>query len=314
MKNNSPTISIPVDVTNPGQFFACCGLFELAGRLWPGTEAWFDGEAAHSQFHILALKSRPGLNADDSPTLLELLSNACALHVHQGRRCFSHASLPELPSDVGGRRFDIGNDKGGSDGTDEADDDASLDPIAIQSPVQMILDWWSDRSIKPWAGSMKEGPIFNAMLRAIDPANSDPMNDTKPVFDPIGPVEVGKRAKRPTKKEPFYFDCRRGSNAHPLDSGFSPDTHHLESYCFPAVEAMCFVGLQRARPAPAEVPNRSTYTVWTTRLPVNVVGPVVCGMADMSGSSAFTFDNFFRTDQRKHKSYSRATRTRSNDV
>ncbi len=24
--------------TNPGQFFACCGLLELADRLWPGAE------------------------------------------------------------------------------------------------------------------------------------------------------------------------------------------------------------------------------------------------------------------------------------
>lgn len=290
MRNSMPTISIPVDVTNPGQFFACCGLFELADRLWPGAEAWFDGEAAHSRFHILALKSRQGLNAADGPTLCELLSNACAL------------------------RFDVGNDEGSSDGADQGDDDSLLDPIVIQSPVQLILDWWSDKSIKPWAGSMKERSIFNAMLRAIDPANSDPMNDAKPVFAPSEPVGAGKRAKKPKKKEPFYFDCRRGSNAHPLDSGFSPDTHHMLSYCFPAVEAMCFVGLQRARPAPTDVPNRSTYTAWTTRLPVNVVGPVVCGMAGIPGSSAFTFDNFFRTDQRKHKSYSRAARTRSNDV
>ena len=28
-------------VRHPGQFFACCGLLELADRLWPGTEGWF---------------------------------------------------------------------------------------------------------------------------------------------------------------------------------------------------------------------------------------------------------------------------------
>jgi CRISPR-associated protein Csx14 len=290
MKNGTPTISIPVDVTNPGQFFACCGLFELADRLWPGAEAWFEGEAAYSQFQIVAVNNQSGLNADDSPILRELLSSACTL------------------------RFDIGNDDGVSGGADEGDDDSPLYPIAIESPVQMILDWWSDKSIKPWAGSMKERLILNAMLRAIDPANSNPMNDAKPVFDPTGQVEIGKRVKRPKKKEPFYFDCRRGSNAHPLDSGFSPDPHHMESYCFPAVEAMCFIGLQRSRPAPTDVPNQSMYTVWTTSLPVNVIGPVVCGMAGISGSSAFTFDNFFRTDQRKHKSYSRAMRTRSNNA
>lgn len=36
-------ITVKVDVTNPGQFFACCGLLELADRLWPGAEGWFEG-------------------------------------------------------------------------------------------------------------------------------------------------------------------------------------------------------------------------------------------------------------------------------
>ena len=287
MTTATPTITIPVDVTNPGQFFACCGLFELADRLWPGAEAWFEGETTHSAFQIVASKSQPD-SVDDSPTLRELLSNA---------------SLVSL---------DIRNEENVSGDAD--DDDAPLDPIVIQSPVRITLDWWSDKSIKPWAGSMKERSILNAMLRAIDPANPDPMNDTKPVFDPVMAPQTGKKAKKPEKKEPFYFDCRRGSNSRPLDSGFSPDTHHMKSYCFPAVEAMCFVGLQRARPAPTDVPNRSTYTTWTTRLPANVIGPIVCGMAGVSDSPNFIFDNFFRTDQRKHKSYSRAMRARSNNA
>src|SRR5438270_7107454 len=36
------TIRVAVDPTNPGQFFACCGLLELADRLWPEAEGWFD--------------------------------------------------------------------------------------------------------------------------------------------------------------------------------------------------------------------------------------------------------------------------------
>jgi hypothetical protein len=35
------SITVVVDPTNPGQFFACCGLLELADRLWPGAEGWF---------------------------------------------------------------------------------------------------------------------------------------------------------------------------------------------------------------------------------------------------------------------------------
>jgi len=40
-------ITVKVDVTNPGQFFACCGLLELADRLWPGAEGWFEDGRLH---------------------------------------------------------------------------------------------------------------------------------------------------------------------------------------------------------------------------------------------------------------------------
>ncbi len=285
MTNNASSISIPVDLANPGQFFACCGLFELADRLWPGAQAWFEGDPPSSTFQIAASDSQA-----DAPTLWRLLDRARALY------------------------FEVGNTKDDSEGSEEDEDDSAFEPIIIQSPIQIVLDWWSDKSIKPWAGSMKERLILNAMLKEIDAAKPDPLNDAKAVFDPLASADPGKPAKKGKKREPFYFDCRRGSNAHPLDSGFSPDKHHFESCCFPAVEAMCFVGLQRCRPAPEKEPNRSTYTVWTVRLPINVIGPVVCGMVSIPGSFVFTFDNFFRTDQRKHKSYSRATRKRSKNA
>lgn len=37
----NPSITVNVDPANPGQFFACCGLLELADRLWPGAVGWF---------------------------------------------------------------------------------------------------------------------------------------------------------------------------------------------------------------------------------------------------------------------------------
>ena len=36
-------IRLDVDLTNPGQFFGCCGVFELVQRLWPSAEAHFEG-------------------------------------------------------------------------------------------------------------------------------------------------------------------------------------------------------------------------------------------------------------------------------
>jgi CRISPR-associated protein Csb3 len=276
MSKTAANITIPVDLSNPGQFFACCGLLELADRLWPGADGWFQDEGPRSSFRIAA---------SEGAVLQELLTTAQQI------------------------QFEVGDE---SESENEDDEDAGpLEPIVVKPPVSLVLDWWSDKSIKPWAGSMKERPIFHAMLRAIDPGNPDPFKDGKAVFDP---PQQGGRRRKPKKREPFYFDCRRGTNAHPLDSGFAPDPHHLESECFPAVESLCFIGLQRARPAHTSEPNRSRYWVWTEPLPANAIAPVVCGLAPIRGSIAFTFDNFFRTAQRKHKSYSRAKPERNTNV
>ncbi|MEN6437088.1 MAG: hypothetical protein ABFD97_00725 [Syntrophobacter sp.] len=42
MMNVDPSFYVNVDLTNPGQFFACCGLLEMAHRIWPGAEGWFN--------------------------------------------------------------------------------------------------------------------------------------------------------------------------------------------------------------------------------------------------------------------------------
>lgn len=42
MVNHQPHIELDVDPTNPGQFFACCGLLDVANRLWPGAEGCFE--------------------------------------------------------------------------------------------------------------------------------------------------------------------------------------------------------------------------------------------------------------------------------
>jgi CRISPR-associated protein Csb3 len=278
MSNPEPTIRINVDVTNPGQFFACCGLLELANRLWPGAEGWFARYPIISEFCLWTPKGDGSLK-----TLLEMAS-----------KC----------------EFDVGDDD-----NEEADDDEEkagpVDPIIIRSPVEMTLDWWSDKSIKPWAGSMQERVILRAMLRAISPEATDLFNIQQVVSDAMGgttPANKKGRKKKPKKREPFYFDSRRGSKAHPLDSGWSPDTHKREHKCAPAVEAFCFLGLQRCRPMPTERQNISRYTVWSEHLPVNVIAPVISGTMRVPRSLIYEFSNFFRTDQRKHKAFGEAKR------
>ncbi len=290
MTTPEPNINIPVDLTNPGQFFASCGLLELADRLWPGAEGvpgvvgWFERR------HFCMLTE------DRSKTLQELLAQAREV------------------------TFDVGDDSESEEDDEENGKNQQVEPIRLHWSNEkhaIHLDWWSEKALKPWAGSMKERVILRAMLTAIDPTKDDPFNHLKFVpYQSPKLTKAGKKSK-PEKKEPFYFDPRRGNKSHPLDCGFSPNAHGMEAECCPALESLCFIGLQRARPAPTAVANQSRYTVWhrvsdeQPGIPANLVGAVACAAIRLPRSNDYIFDNYFRSDQRKHKTFSQAILERS---
>ena len=55
-------IEVQVDVTNPGEFFACCGLLELADRLSAGAEGWF----ADDKFFIVFSDASGGVTIHEA--------------------------------------------------------------------------------------------------------------------------------------------------------------------------------------------------------------------------------------------------------
>lgn len=55
------SFAVNVDPTNPGQFFACCGLLELADRLWPGTEVAGGFADSDRRFHLSGIGTLVGL-------------------------------------------------------------------------------------------------------------------------------------------------------------------------------------------------------------------------------------------------------------
>ncbi len=254
MSQAEPNITVKVDLTNPGQFFACCGLLELADRLWPGAEGWFDS----GQFHIIC-----------QGTIAELLQEIIA------------APLEQL---------------------DLTDETASA--IQLGSPFNLRLDWWNDeiadgKQFKAWAGRMNCIRIASAMRQGMrGVTNPTEMLDyAAVVYDP----------DQPTKKvEPFYYDSRRGWNAQSRDIGFAPDSLSMTTAAYPAVEFLCIVGLQRFRP-PDKKRRVFDYTAWARPAPVSIAGAILGGLVAMPGAQTYRFENAFRTDQRKHKSFLPAT-------
>ncbi len=267
------SIRIHVDPTNPGQFFACCGLLELADRLWGFAEGWFETGA----FHIRMEDAGASL-----PKLLEAARN------FQLSECSGVA-----PAEEGDQEEEVSDDETGS--------------LAIVSPIYIRLDWWEDKSIKTWAGSMKENRIFLAMCNAIDPQCADPFDYGGVVFDaPPSHRPETNLDKNGKKREPFYFDARRGSSAWSIDVGFSTDALGISTVAHPVVEALCLIGLQRCRPKPTETPRVFDYYAWRTPLPISIVPAAVSGL--IGSGDCYRFVNSFRTDQKKHKTYTSASR------
>jgi CRISPR-associated protein Csb3 len=262
------TISVRVDSSNPGQFFACCGLLELANRLWDGAEGWFDqGE------YLISTQAAEA-------SLSKILTMAHDLR-------------------ISGSNAQSANGEGSEDEGENASDEKAM-PIAIVSPILLVLDWWKDKSLKTWAGSMDPRKIFLAMCNAIDTQNNDPFNQSQVVFDP-----QSERKEKPKKREPFYFDGSRGDSARPIDVGFSTDSL-MNTFAHPAVEALCLVGLQRCQPRSTRTPRVFDYFTWHIPVPVSVVPAAVSGL--IGNGDCYRFENAFRTDQRKHKAFMPATR------
>ncbi|HEY7327580.1 MAG TPA: hypothetical protein VH592_08070 [Gemmataceae bacterium] len=257
MSASTSFIRVNVDPRNPGQFFACCGLLELADRLWGGVEGWF----ADNQFH----------SAHTGGTLADVLQAVSLAELHQ---------------------------------VDPDNDTSSA--ILIGPPFDLLLDWWQDersggKQLKVWAGTMQSVRIARAMrgtFQRTDLQNENLFDQGMVVYDPDA---------QDRKVEPYYFDSRRGANAQALDIGFVPDALHMTTTAYPAVEFLCLVGLQRARPAPTDTPRVFTYFTWSVPLPAPLLPAATTGQLGHVGAAGYRFENAFRTNQKKHKAFLPAT-------
>jgi len=258
----NPGFRVRVDVTNPGQFFACCGLLEIAERIAPGTESVFEGD----QFRVLS-----------NVTLQGVLNALRAIR------------LSESPSKLGKAEE--------SPGEAESESSSGDAPIEIIAPFSLQLDWWIGNPLKTWAGSMQPRAILLAMCGAIDPDSPDPLNQRTVVFDPVSEGVAGsRRGSKPKKREPFYFDARRAPNSSDLDIGFSTNRLKMETLAYPAVEALCFIGLQRSRPSASN--GKFTYRTWHRPLPA-ILSAAACSGGYQDFTTPFDFLLHYRTKYMK---------------
>ena len=325
----SGTIRIPVDVTNPGQFFACCGLLELADRLWAGVEGSF---CQNRTFALVGVPTGASIESLLESLPSTVLTGALTPDLDKERDELEREKreLKKLNKSLvaakENRRKELGNLlRSGA--------------MTIDSDFRLRLDWWqedSDEVPKTWAGSMQVRRVALAALGECTNAfkHGRPFEYPcvlRPVDEDSESADGDEDAEG--KAEPFYFDSNRGTNATPLDIGFSPNKLSvtrtaastttgrvktrqvkMESMAFPAIEFFALIGLQRFRPMPTVRPRVFVYRAWAVPLPPSVAAAAASGLLPGVGGDLYQFENAFRTDQRKHKGFLPATRITEGDT
>lgn len=273
MNTPTPSITVNVDLTNPGQFFACCGLLELADRLWPGAEGWFDEEEQ------LCIAVDPDAEASSTDLITSLID--CSI-VNTMTKVQLHR-LKELKA------------KKKNLGSQEATEKKSLEKrwreeaIILPAPFSLRIDWFLDKyadgsRFKTWAGQQSVIDIARAMKASME-------------SDEWRCLESDQWLSRPAENGgvPFNFDSNLGPQSSSIDVGYSLDALRIPALTRPLIELGAFIGLQRFRPTQIGKENLYRYRAW--RLPLGVELAAVAASTDLllSESSAYDFRLLYRT-------------------
>lgn len=221
--------SIPVDLFNPGQVFACLGFVEAADVLLGDAEGIFDwSEPGQVRFHLRA-------RGDESPVVrvLRFLDAAQVKAVAPAGSASIAGWLetwgprPELLVPAAGYPFP------------DPSSPATLVCILHDGDHELTLDHWGDATerdnVKFWAGS--RGYPGAALAR-----DALVLVKGKCVAHASAPFALSA-----SQTSSFRLDWRR--DYVPIDLGFSLNEHpHVEAQGFPLVEILGALGLTHGRP------------------------------------------------------------------
>jgi CRISPR-associated protein Csb3 len=275
VSNPKPTTRVNVDVTNPGQFFACCGLLELAARVDSNTLAHFnDG-------HFV-------IYADIHPVLDSFFK--CDVKVDT-----SATSKNDDEVDV-------------EDSEDNNSHRGRIYPMTLGEPFNLRLDWWTNeeaqrQKLKTWTAGQrvtdllvgyrkgKNKPKYILSMRehfaeTVKQCPDDWLREAQPIEAPMA----------------FSYDSRLSRN-NALDQGHTAKSIMAFS---PAVDVLTLVGLQRFRPLMLEPWNRNLYCTWSQSLSVEIAAVTSLGLIPQLIHSCFEFPIKPRDAQGRFKLFGHA--------
>jgi CRISPR-associated protein Csb3 len=272
--------SIPVDLLNPGQVFACVGLMEAAELLCGPCRGAFVAERGESLGTFQLTTAGPDRPAD---VVLDFLWRARADAVAPWQE--AQDTRPRLEAKEPGVQTIPCPDKFYPCPRPDTPsalpivlivDGSSVSARAgVSAGVRVPIEHWADESrrdkLKLWAGA---GGYSGAALArdALDAlAAVDEQTHAEARRDPF--------SLQAPMTSSFRFDWRR--DYIPLDVGFSPNNHGaaLRMVGYPLVELLAAIGLQYARPARATPRDKLAYryAVSSESLPSSFVRAVLGG-------------------------------------
>lgn len=243
--------SIPVDLYNPGQVFACLGFLEAADILLGDAEGGFEwGTGSTSTFLMRA-------NGSQNPfeVVLEFVRKAETAAISPSHDVVERDKGPtEVRIGLHPCRIMAGGKTRNA-----------VLPICLKESGNTVeTNYWCDYDTKRellqlWTATngnssyVRFKKIHDAFLAAVSDANNDWHKDPFQLDAPVGAN--------------FRLELRR--NWKSLNLGFSPDKINKQSACvsihcvtYPVVELLAAVGLTHARPSPMRSKLEWRYAAW----------------------------------------------------
>lgn len=267
--------SIPVDLFNPGQVFACLGFLEAADILLGDAEAGFDWRDET----VVRFDLRAAGDADPVAAVLKFLRDAEIRDIEPSSWPAAHLPDSLCSGEFPSKLVSLW------DKQDKKWKRTAL-PIEVRSGHSRVtLTHWADgssrESFKLYSGNRSALSIATAMIAGTraKPKRRQNIGDLKTKgVAALWEDGAESLAKNPFGVTPmggsFNFDPRGAWTA--IDAGYSPNEHDHMVEASPVVEFLAAWGMENARPEEFET-RQVRYAAWGIPLPPILARVALCG-------------------------------------
>ncbi len=301
------TASIPVDLFNPGQVFACLGFLEAAEILLGNAEGGFEWDNGEPLFCL----SAGGLGDETNPFEYVLAFLAEAEPRRFGPSGYADPTAKKATADEEDEPSDDHDDAVGALSTlDLTPQFPAKEGDRMSLPIRFVgknrplveLAHWADgssrESFKLYAGNRSADRIARAMLQGVrkKPSSKKLAEGQPGDLKSKGIAQLWEGDQKSLVQGPFdvltpmggsfNFDPRGAWTA--IDAGYSPNEHKHGVNASPVVEFLAAWGLENARPVEFSL-RQVRYWVWSGRLPPALARAALAGGIPAVRSRRFRF-------------------------